>query len=323
MNSDPSSRQETAWLSARLCGAAEPWQQLGFAGQDLADVRTAIATLLADESATGRLARERAVATAGRLAETLGGFERRPTVFGSMEEEAYEVPSIPGHGWGIVALVALAAAVPEVRRFHQGRGVPDKVSWESLADLGQQVRVHRETYGRFGLHAQGWLVTIWSGALYSMGRLQFNLQWYEPKADDPDHPVADPTPRWVVSTHIPGTGPLTPEAADTSFARGRAFFAEHFADFPTREFYCGSWLLDPRMARLDPASNTARFQARWQLDGPSTDGNTDAYFFLWRRRGEVDPATLPTDSSLRRLVVSEITAGRPWQITRGLIPYGV
>lgn len=310
------------WLAERLTGDPELLGRLGLAGQDLADTRTAIADLLADDTDTGRADRAHVLDLALRIPGTVGRFVWHSDVFGDKEAEARVTAAIPGHGWGVLALCALVATVPEVQRFHRSRDISEEMSWEALADIGRQVRVHRDTFDEYGLHAHGWLLCIWSGALYKFGRLQFNLQWYQPQEPTPDHPVADPTPRWVLSTHIPETGPLTPEAVAASFRQGRQFFADHFPDYPTQEFFCGSWLLDPRMARLAPESNTARFQALWRLDGPGTDANGDAFFFLWRRRGEVDPASLPADSSLRRLVIGEVLAGRPWQVCRGLIPYG-
>ena len=49
----------------------------------------------------------------------------------------------------------------------------------------------------------------------------------------------------MLSTHIPRTGPLTPESVDHAFAAARAFFAIHFPEYPVRAFVCSSWLLDP------------------------------------------------------------------------------
>ena len=41
---------------------------------------------------------------------------------------------------------------------HRERGVPDDVSWATLADLGQQLVVHRKRRGTTGLDLQWWLV---------------------------------------------------------------------------------------------------------------------------------------------------------------------
>ena len=53
------------------------------------------------------------------------------------------------------------------------------------------------------------------------GRLQFNLQ----PADG----------GWELSTHIPRSGPLTPDSVDDAFRAARHFFATHFPDHPVRD----------------------------------------------------------------------------------------
>lgn len=302
-------------LADRLTSDPQLWERLGFTGQDLIDVRRWAETVLADDTAAGLAARQRVAAHAAALADRVGDFGSAPSPFGSKEEDGYPIDGA-GHGYGTLAILALGASVDAIRRFHAERGVSDETSWETLADLGQQVRVHRLTYGEFGLHTHSWMRLAWSGILYGQGRLQFNLSWYVPA----EGAAGGPQERWVLSTHIPAIGPLTPQACDESFARARTFFAEHFPDYPTTEFWCTSWLLDPRLAGLDPASNTARFQARWAIEGEGSPDSAGVVFFVWHRRDEIDPATLPTDSSLRRLVAGELVAGRPWRLTTGLIP---
>lgn len=309
--------QTRTWLADRLGADPQLWERLGFTGDDLADVRRWSTAVLTDETQAGVAARRRVLEHALALPGLVGDFSYHSGFFGSMEDEGHPIDGA-GRGYGTLAILALAAGVDAVRAYHASRGVPDATSWETLADLGQQVRVHRETYGEFGLHTYSWLCTAWCGALYGLGRLQFNLYWYVPR----EGAAGGVEPRWVLSTHIPGTGPLDPAAVDDSFRRAVAFFAEHFPDFPTSEFYCSSWLLDPRMGLLDQRSNTARFQARWAMEDEGRPDDSAAIFFLWRRRGEVEPSDLPIDSSLRRLVVAEITAGRPWRAVSGLIAQG-
>jgi hypothetical protein len=164
--------------------------------------------------------------------------------------------------------------------------------------------VHRRTFDGFGLHTYGWMRIAWSGALYWLGRLQFNLTRYQDE--------------WVVSTHIPESGPLTPQACADSFRRARAFFAEHFPEHPTTRFHCDSWLLDPQLVDvLEPGSNMVKFQQLWQLDGRQRDGDGDALFFVFRRRGEVDVDTLPQDTSLQRAIVAKIRSGGHWHVCAG------
>jgi hypothetical protein len=210
---------------------------------------------------------------------------------------------------GLLPLLALVASAGAVGRFHAARGLSPEDSASGLRDLGQQVAVHRRTYGEFGLHTQGWLVGVWSGAYFWLGRLAFNLMRDEG--------------RWVIDTHIPESGPLTPAAVDESFARAEALYARHFADHPATELHCRSWLLDPYLAEALPAdSNLVRFQQRWELYGEPEPGDHDAVFFVFRRRDvrAADRRLLPRDTSLQRAVLDRVGSERPWQLRRGRIP---
>ena len=52
---------------------------------------------------------------------------------------------------------AFLDTVPDIRRFHTERGIPDEISWASLADLGQQLKVSRRTHGEYSLETHWWL----------------------------------------------------------------------------------------------------------------------------------------------------------------------
>lgn len=210
---------------------------------------------------------------------------------------------------GLLPMLTLLITAPEVAAFHASRDIPPVISIATLADLGQQVWVHRLTYGRFGLHAHGWLTIAWSGALYAVGRLQFNLE-REPRGGERDGV-------WVLSTHIPRTGPLDPASVDASLAAATTFFATHFPDYPTQDFICSSWLLDPELAIRLPGSNLAAFQRRWTLSGDPQPGDDDLLFFVFNRRGPADLATLPTDTSLRRAYIDRRRSGESWSTLTG------
>ena len=203
----------------------------------------------------------------------------------------------------MLAVLALLSTAPEAAAAHAARGVPAEVSAATLADLGQQVHVRRLTDGVFGLHTPAWVSLVWSGSLYALGRLQFALALESPLG----------APEWVLSTHIPRTGPLTPAAADASFAAATGFFATHFPDYPAARFHCGSWLLDPALPAALPGSNLAAFQQRWTRYGEPEPGAADVLLFVFSRRGPVDPATLPTDTALRRLAVDRLDSWGVWQ----------
>ncbi|GAB3623531.1 acyltransferase domain-containing protein [Mariniluteicoccus endophyticus] len=211
-------------------------------------------------------------------------------------------------GRGVLPLMALLATADAVHAYHRSRGVDDDVSWASLADLGRQVWVNRLTYGEPGLHTQDWLTLCWSGALLQLGRLQLALDRLD---------VAPHRGTVVLSVHVPQTGPLDPDAVEDSFAQAERAFGQWYADIRPQWFHCESWLLDETLAAGLPGSNIAAFAAQWELFGEPSPGTDDAVFFTFRRRGEVDPDTLPTTSRLEQLVVSHLRSGEPLTIRHG------
>lgn len=277
---------------------------LGFRDDDRVDTLAAVAEVLdrADELASVEQ-------MAGRLAAEIGRFNTpgADTAPAPWREGGTDSP----YGVGVLELLALLASVDEVREFHVARGIAADDSWRALSDLGQQVFVHRLTYGSFGLHTYDWLRVAWSGALYWLGRLQFNLQ-----------PSSVGATSWELSTHIPRSGPLKAEEVDASFAWARRFFAKHFDEFPASAFACHSWLLDPQLAdALPETSNMTKFQRRWVLEGEPTIGDNDALFFTFNRRPPVDLATLPRDTTLQRAILDRLHAGGHWRVWHGRIPF--
>lgn len=271
--------------------------ELGLRGDDVADVLAAAATVSTREDDLASVA-----VLADRVRRRIGDLRPETAdVWAGPEARSAAVPD------GVLPLLTLMITAPEIAAFHASRGIPTDISATTLTELGQQVWVHRLTYGEFGLHTHGWLMYTWSGRLHWLGRLQFNL---ELQADD----------HWVLSTHIPRAGSLTPAGVNDAFATASRFFATHFPDYPTTEFFCESWLLDPQLSQLLPHSNLAAFQRRWSLDDTVRPGLDDMLFFVFSRRGEVDLDQLPTDTSLRRAFVEVLKAGRSWTVRRGRIP---
>ncbi|WP_114560007.1 acyltransferase domain-containing protein [Desertihabitans aurantiacus] len=302
-------RVSTDHLQDRLAGWTAPRlaELLGLRPDDAADTAALVEQVLSDPAARDVVA-EHAEALAG----VVGDFtESRGSVFGD-DPARLDVTRPDGTTVQAgLALVALLAATGEVRAFHQRHGIGEEQTWRTLSDLGQQVWVHRRTFGGFGLHTQEWLTWAWSGALHWLGRLQFNLRQRTDEAG-----TVQPG-RWVLSVHIPESGPLGPDVVDDSFARARDFFARHHPDHPAEELHCSSWLLDPALAEGLPGSNMATFQQRWTPTGRSWPGDGDALFFTFRRRGDVDLDSLPQQTSLQRLVVQRIRDGRGWRSVEG------
>jgi hypothetical protein len=200
---------------------------------------------------------------------------------------------------GFVSVWPLLAVVPAVRAYHRERGIPDDVSLDSLRGLGLGFAESRRELGRRGFTKAGWLTLHFRGALYRLGRLQFN------RSDDGP------------GIHVPGDGPLDAAAVDDSLARAREFFPRHFPGERNAPFWCRSWLLDPQLAEyLGAESNIVRFARRFRLQDELYDGADIVRFVLGRVDGP--PESWPRRTTLERALVAHLRRGGEWHTRVGL-----
>ncbi len=286
---------------------AERVDALGFTPEDATDVLAAAVAVLDRPADLTRIA-----TAAGRLVDQVGVL---PPGDGTAVWRGLEPDDA-----GVLPMLALLVTAPAVAAFHASRDVPPEVSAATLADLGAQVRVHRLVHGSFGLGTHTWESgAVWSGALYRLGRLQFDLE-RQPTVDETGE-------EWVLSTHIPRGDGLAPADVDASLAAAPAFFAERFPQHPAQDVHCHSWMLDPRLPELLPGSNLASFQRRWRTYGEALPGDQDALFFGFARPGPFDPEAIKGDASeagaieaetsLQRAVLSLWQAGESWHVLNG------
>jgi hypothetical protein len=217
----------------------------------------------------------------------------------------------------------LLAALPDVRRYHRQRGIPDAVSWATLADLGRQMALCRRIFGRGGLAGLGWLALHFRGMLYQLGRLQYErtvVRLDRVRAVFPDADADLP----ALGVHIPATGPLTPQRCDGSFRRAARFFDRYFPEAGYRHAVCGSWLLDPQLRGYLPASsNIVRFQERFQPvpAGPRAPDDEQVLELVFQReRRPIEPGDLdrlPRGTALQRALVGHLKAGGHWYFRTG------
>jgi hypothetical protein len=239
-------------------------------------------------------------------------------------------PSLPAHlgtpgrcFWVWVYL----AAVPELRRWHREHGIGDDVSWNTLSDLGRHIRLYRRRRGSVGLDEQFWFSLHFRGDLFELGRLQFNpyplatgpagpLFWYEAAAietlGDGFRP-GDP----ALGVHIPESGPLTPAACDASFQAAREFFADLFPAQKYRVATCTSWLMDDQLLEyLDPDTNIARFQRRFELVPGARDADYSPLLFVFGKQPS-ELAQIVPHTRLEHAIVDHLAAGRHWRMRTG------
>lgn len=213
-------------------------------------------------------------------------------------------------------VLVFVAALPHARAFHRSRGIPEEITRRTFADLGRNIAVHRKRHGSGGLHAPQWQTLHFTGALFDLGRLQFERARLGKTTAAGIHAsgLAHEPGDCTLSVHIPDfSGPLSPQACDESFDRAREFFARYFPDERFTTAVCHSWLMDDQLGEYLPdSSNIIRFQKRFRLAHRFDDNNDDGPlgFVFGRTIGDLD--VLPRDTTLQRAIVDHIRTGRHW-----------
>jgi len=303
--------------------------RLGITGADAEDLMPLLDAAAADEEILAE------VTTAANRLRAAAGLEVPEVDLAADKDRHDALQQRLAPGEGLIPILAFLVSTSTVRAWHAARGLDAALSWQVLADLGQQMRVHRTGTDRLGLHQLHWVCGNWAGRLVHLGRLQFDLSRRRvallEQGEDrtgaertgDDEPV-----RWVIGTHIPATGPLDPTAVDASFDAAVAYFTENYADLGAdrpadaprfgHEFTCDSWLLSDQFAEITgPESNLARFAARWESIGSDPHGADGALFFTFGKRPPVDPDTLPRRTRLERGVAERLADGRGWTTGTG------
>jgi hypothetical protein len=214
------------------------------------------------------------------------------------------------------------ATLPRVRQYHAAKGIPDDISWKVLSGLGTEMARWRRISGKSGLHVQWILPLTFRGAVYGLGRLEFNRVAIA---------LANGACGWALNIHIGNT--LDPSACDESFANARAFFPHHFPEEPPTFFTCESWLMDPQLADYLPeTSNILRFQRRFHLvplppqEAVQPDGDRTMLVYVFGRYEQPEDLVeildkLPQDTTLRRAFVTHLRSGGHWHSRTGWFPF--
>ncbi|RZT78356.1 hypothetical protein EV382_1539 [Micromonospora violae] len=217
-----------------------------------------------------------------------------------------ELPRDRGPAWRHLYVYAYLALVDVARGYHRDHGIPDAVSWVTLADLGRNLAIDRRMRGEGWPVMQSWLTLHSRGSVYELGRLQ--------------HQRGD----GAIGLHIPDSGPLTPAAVDASLDEARAFFPRHFPDERYTAFSCGSWLLDPQLREYLPEdSNIVRFQRRFALEPYQASEGPDADIEVLRfgfRTLSTPLDELPRRTVLQRAIIDHLRAGGHWHWRHGRFP---
>lgn len=246
-------------------------------------------------------------ATRAKIAASpeLSAFAERLRGWFAGDGERGEIPA----SWDEACTLVLVLEGAERERAEQARrGIPAEVTADTQKDMGIWLRHCQRTLGVTGIAAQhfGWFRLHASGRLCRLGRLQFAIEPYS-WDDVPGLEKGD----WVLGMHIPAEAPLDIDECRKSLQAAFPFFDKHFPDLPAvKAIVCSSWMLGdwvPEAAGI--GGSLDRFQQLFHLL-PGGNSPTSACYFVFGHR-EVDPATAPRDTRLRRNLLALIEQDKP------------
>jgi hypothetical protein len=122
----------------------------------------------------------------------------------------------------------------------------------------------------------------------------------------------------VLHVHVPEGSKMSHELCVESYREALDFFPRYFPEAGFKAFACGSWLLSPQFRQLLPeSSNIVRFLNDYHLFPLKSkeEWTLDRVFGT----PQIDPATAPRDTGLRRAMLDFMAAGHRMIAAGGFI----
>ena len=144
-----------------------------------------------------------------------------------------------GEAGTMLYAIALLSGLPTAQRLHRERGIDESVTVETLQDFELWIREYRNKHGVWGFDEFGWIVRHFTGCLFSLGRLQFEITCF-------------PFDFHVYRNHA--TGRVVALAGDGSQFRPDGQFADADGMKATKDVWTARFGDDGRVIRGNPIS---------------------------------------------------------------------
>ena len=101
---------------------------------------------------------------------------RQPTGDDSGPRDWPDLPEHLGDAGRLFYVYVYLSGVPYLRRRHRGLGIDEAVTVDTLSDIEVWMRDYHSRHGRWGLAEKDWLWLHFSGKVFKLGRLQFEMR---------------------------------------------------------------------------------------------------------------------------------------------------
>lgn len=215
---------------------------------------------------------------------------------------------------GIFPVLVLAFLADYALEVNTKRGIDKEITTATLKDINLWVHNYFVQHNKLGIEQSpaqlGWLIRHYTGNLFRIGRLQFNIRKANLKIPDGEY---------VIETHVPQGEPLDFEMCCESLNMAEEFFKKHFPNIDAKFFTFHSWLANPNLEKLlDKDSNIVKFMKLWTLVDDEGDNSRQAIervFGLGFKIEDIEKA--PERTTLQRKLKELIISGENLDIKYG------
>lgn len=213
-----------------------------------------------------------------------------------------------GHFYILVGILNME----KLLEFYKEKNIPDDVLYDTLQDTSIFMWDRKNKTRRLNVPSNFWLSKGFSGGVFRLGRMQFEMTTLKEDSTIPGISKGDP----VFEGHVPQGQPLDHDACWESYKRAFPFFEKHFG-FKAKAVHLSTWMLDPELTKLlPPTSNIVKWANDVTLFPDIIPSTLGSFIF-----GNInfDPKTAPRDTSLRRAILDHIEKGGKFVNRAGVI----
>ena len=187
-------------------------------------------------------------------------------------------------------------------------GFSDKVFYNTMQDIKYKVDECMNVKVVFGTFVINWYDRFFNSDFIGLGRLQYDITTH--KKDSlkvGKYTINDGD--FILSCHIPSSGPLTHELCINSYRLAYDLFRDRLSS-GILPVHCSSWLLyPPYQAVFGENSNTARFAGGFEVYNVIYSDTFDDSWRIFNTEYSGDLSQLPSETYMQRSFIEYIKNG--------------
>lgn len=190
--------------------------------------------------------------------------------------------------------------------------INEELFYNAMNDITYKLRECLSVKKVFGhSNVANWYYGFFVLKRFALGRLQYDILEF-PEEDITILGKVIKKGSFVLGCHIPSSGRLTQELCLDSYKKAYEFFKDRLGDDGILVIRCASWLLyEPYLNVFGATSNTGLFMRNFKV---YSNLERESFQNGWRLFGvdcpaDVDPDTLPSDTTMRRSFIDYMKKG--------------